>query len=516
MSRHIATTVAAAALAAVLISGAAAGSTPVEQPSANLTPPSISGEAQVRNRLTGSRGTWQGKALRYAYGWLRCGSNGAKCSGLSSPTAPSYTTSPTDASSTRRVLVAVSNKNGSAAAMSAAAKAQDEPLRASRGTWSRVTPMTSAYQWAWCESRGRGLCTSVAGAAETTHLLVAAGVTSTMPLSVTASSSAGSTTASAAATPPTAPTTGTVLRRINYEYPHAPGVNPSIAGWQCADNTASFGATRGTLTPDSSTFNSGAHSGRIVNPPTEPSAAYGRSACEVLTRHTAKTGNNIYYTLALRFPSTWSGRVATRRSRGVRTRGRVRWRGRSGTLHNTWAARAGVAALNYNSIPASGPLTVEAYSNRVALALASGSCASGVGCAYDNSCGGECLGHSNNVRCRPSCKIIPAGKLTLGVWHQIIIHVYETPYADGLVEVWWRRKGKSRWKKTVRMSRMPTVALGTNSFGHVFTAATYDAGTSDISDKFGLQDRDFSNSVSINQDDNCISTSFHAAVGCLG
>jgi len=138
-----------------------------------------------------------------------------------------------------------------------------------------------------------------------------------------------------------------------------------------------------------------------------------------------------------------------------------------------------------------------------------------VGCAYDNSCGGECWGHSNNVRCRPSCKIIPAGKLTLGVWHQIIIHVYETPYAKGLVEVWWRRKGKSLWKKTVRMSRMPTLALGTNSFGQVFRAATYDAGTS-VSDKFGLQDRDFSNWVSINQDDNCISTSFRAAVRCLG
>jgi hypothetical protein len=62
---------------------------------------------------------------------------------------------------------------------------------------------------------------------------------------------------------------------------------------------------------------------------------------------------------------------------------------------------------------------------------------------------------------------------------------------------------------------MPTVALGTNSFGQVFTAATYDAGTN-VSDKFGLQDRDFSHSVSINQDDNCISTSFRAAVRCLG
>ena len=437
MSRYIPPTVAVAALAAVLISGAGAGSIAVEQPQANLKPLIISGEAQVRNTLISSGG----KISRYAYRWLRCDSNGGRCSGLSNPTASHYTTSPTDASSTRPVLVTGSNKNGSAAA-------------------ARV------------------------------------------PLPV----SAGSTTASSrAATAPTTPTRGRVLRRVNYEYPRASGVNPSIAGWQCADNTSSSGATRGTLTRDSSTSNSGAHSGRIANPPTDPSAAFGRSACEVLMGHTAKTGNNIYYALALRFPSSWSGGAANRR----------RGRGRSGLRHNTWATRVGVVALNYSSIPASGPLIVEAYSNRVAIALASGSCVHAVGCAYDNSCGGECWGHSNNVRCRPSCKIIPAGKLTLGVWHQIIIHVYETPYADGLVEAWWRRKGERGWNKTVRMSGMPTVALGTNSFGHVFTAATYNAGTRDITDKFGLQHRDFLNPVSINQDDNCISTSFHAAVRCL-
>jgi hypothetical protein len=159
---------------------------------------------------------------------------------------------------------------------------------------------------------------------------------------------------------------------------------------------------------------------------------------------------------------------------------------------------------------------MEGYSDRIVLSLAAGNCVGGVGCAYDNNCGGECWGHAHNVRCFPSCQIIPKGQLTLGVWHQIIIHVYETPRANGLVDAWWRRKGATTWHKTVRMSGMPTVALGTNTFGHVFTAATYDAGTSDISDKFGLMDRDPSRSVSVSQDDDCISTSFAAAVTCLG
>jgi hypothetical protein len=159
---------------------------------------------------------------------------------------------------------------------------------------------------------------------------------------------------------------------------------------------------------------------------------------------------------------------------------------------------------------------VEAYADRIVLSLAAGNCVGGVGCAYDNNCGGQCRGHAHNVRCSPACQIIPKGQLTLGVWHQIIIHVYETPRANGLVEAWWRRKGATTWKKTVRMSGMPTLALGTNTFGHAFTAATYDAGTNDISDKFGLMDRDPSRWVSVSQDDDCISTSLAAAVTCGG
>jgi hypothetical protein len=211
----------------------------------------------------------------------------------------------------------------------------------------------------------------------------------------------------------------------------------------------------------------------------------------MLTGHTAKTGDNIYYSMAVRFPSGWSG-------------------------HDDWSHRTTNAFFAYDNVGASGPITVDSYTNRVVLSLAAGNCLLGVGCDYDNSCGHECTGHSNNVVCIPSCQIVPSGQLTLSVWHQIIVHVYETPRADGLVEAWWRPKGEANWNKTVTMSGMPTMALGTNSFGHVFTAATYDAGTSDISDKFGIQDVDFSKSVSINQDDDCVSTSFDAAVSCFG
>jgi hypothetical protein len=352
--------------------------------------------------------------------------------------------------------------------------------------------MTYAYQWQRCAVSGA--CAPISGATAASYVLTAADVGSTLRASVTASNSAGSASASSNPTavvtvsPTTAPTTGTVLKRITYEYPNATGVDPSIAGWQC-QNVNEPG--RGTLTKDSSTANSPTSSGLIVNPVTPSNATYGRSACEVLTGHTAKTGDDIYYSMALRFPTGWSG-------------------------HDDWGHRTTNAFFDYDNVGASGPITVDSYTDRVVLSLAAGNCLLGVGCDYDNSCGQECYGHSHNVVCTPSCQIVPKGQLTLGVWQQIIVHVHETPRADGLVEAWWRRKGETNWNKTVTMSGMPTLALGTNSFGHVFTAATYDGGTTDISDKFGIQDVDFSKSVSINQDDDCVSTSFDAAVSCLG
>jgi Polysaccharide lyase len=528
MSRRITAALAAAAVTLILASGGASGrsNAPGQQLPQNQTLPSISGTLVVPNTLTAGTGTWKGKGLKFAYQWLRCDSAGASCSAITGATGSAKTLSTADAGSTLRVIVTASNRNGSAAATSAqtavvaqaasppSASAppptnlppsdnsrpavsgttqQNQTLSTSTGSWSGTTPMTYTYQWQRCDSGG-GSCAPISGATAASYVLAAPDVGSTLRASVTASNSAGSASASSDPTPvvtlapTTAPTTGTVLKRINYEYPNATGVDPSIAGWQC-QNVNEPG--RGTLTKDSTTANSLTSSGLIVNPVTPSNATYGRSACEMLTGHTAKTGDNIYYSMAVRFPSGWSG-------------------------HDDWSHRTTNAFFAYDNVGASGPITVDSYTNRVVLSLAAGNCLLGVGCDYDNSCGHECTGHSNNVVCIPSCQIVPSGQLTLSVWHQIIVHVYETPRADGLVEAWWRPKGEANWNKTVTMSGMPTMALGTNSFGHVFTAATYDAGTSDISDKFGIQDVDFSKSVSINQDDDCVSTSFDAAVSCFG
>jgi hypothetical protein len=508
-----------------------------QRPPVNLTLPSISGAAIEGQSVTADPGRWSGPARTYSFQWQRCDSGGAACSAIAAATKKTYLVVAADVGKRLRVTVVATNKNGSAAATSGATAVvttrvttttststattttssvppsntapptiggtpqQGQTLTAAPGSWSGTAPLSYAYQWKRCDRAGAS-CGVISGATSTAYLLTSADVGSTIRISVTARNSVGSATASSAATAvvasPPAPN-GTVLKRINYEYPNATGVDPSQGGWQCADITSSTGATRGTLTADPSTFNTIAHSGLIVNPPTDPKASYGRSACEVLTGHVAKTGNNIYYALAIRFPTNWSG-------------------------HDDFKTRASVAGLVYTSMPAAG-FNVHAYTNRVALALATGNCVLAVGCDYDNSCGGECFGHSNNVKCNPvngtnpyggvdGCKIIPAGQLTLGVWHQIIIHNYETPYANGLIEAWWKRKGETTWNKTVTMSGMPTLALGTNNFGQTLNAAAYAAGVK-TTDKFGLQSTDFANSVSINQDDDCVATSFDAAASCF-
>jgi hypothetical protein len=231
MSRRVATTLTAAAVTVVLLTGAASGgsSAPGKQPPVNVTPPSISGKVEVGSLLTAASGTWTGKALKYAYQWLRCDSSGASCRTITAAGVQTYSVSTADAGATVRVIVTSSNRNGSAAATSsptAVATAPPSPpsapspsdlspsntsppvisgtaqqgqkLSASAGSWSG-TPAGYSYQWQRCGSGGVS-CAPISGATGATYLLGSADVGSTMRVSVTASNSAGSATASSAAT----------------------------------------------------------------------------------------------------------------------------------------------------------------------------------------------------------------------------------------------------------------------------------------------------------------------------
>ncbi len=85
-------------------------------PAVNLTPPSVSGPAQVGQLLTSDPGTWQdGLSAGYSYQWHRCDADGQNCvlipdaGGYVTPIGPDppdrYTVRPDDVGSTIRVAV---------------------------------------------------------------------------------------------------------------------------------------------------------------------------------------------------------------------------------------------------------------------------------------------------------------------------------------------------------------------------------------------------------------------------
>ena len=77
-----------------------------------VTPPSISGTAQEGKTLTGDRGDWSNKPKSFSYRWLRCGKNGANCSGISGATSTRYALTSADVGNTVRFRVIASNAEG--------------------------------------------------------------------------------------------------------------------------------------------------------------------------------------------------------------------------------------------------------------------------------------------------------------------------------------------------------------------------------------------------------------------
>src|SRR6266545_7079273 len=65
--------------------GAFAGAAPAtsKAPPQNTSRPTITGSAQVGSTLTAHNGGWTGtKPIRFGFQWLRCDSNGARCSDM--------------------------------------------------------------------------------------------------------------------------------------------------------------------------------------------------------------------------------------------------------------------------------------------------------------------------------------------------------------------------------------------------------------------------------------------------
>ena len=78
-----------------------------------LTPPGVSGTAQVGQVLTASAGTWSGSPTSFAYQWRRCDGAGSGCTPIVNAAASSYTLTPGDLGSTLSLVVTATAKGGS-------------------------------------------------------------------------------------------------------------------------------------------------------------------------------------------------------------------------------------------------------------------------------------------------------------------------------------------------------------------------------------------------------------------
>jgi hypothetical protein len=181
------------------------------QPS-NATAPTMSGDPNVNQTLTGTSGTWSGTGPTFAYQWRRCDGSGAACVDIAGATAKTYTVTAGDQGTTIRIQVTASNSAGVSTSTSSQSSLVGAPptapantglpvisgtptngqtLTTSDGTWSGTTPITFSYQWRRCNASG-GSCAPIAGATSKSYTLVSGDVGSTIRASVTATNAAGS------------------------------------------------------------------------------------------------------------------------------------------------------------------------------------------------------------------------------------------------------------------------------------------------------------------------------------
>jgi WD40 repeat protein len=88
-------------------------------PPVNLTPPRISGIAEVGVQLRASHGLWANSPTSYAYKWRRCDLTGGDCVGITGAVRSTYLLASADTGTTLRVRVTAYNAAGQSSTVSA-------------------------------------------------------------------------------------------------------------------------------------------------------------------------------------------------------------------------------------------------------------------------------------------------------------------------------------------------------------------------------------------------------------
>lgn len=204
-----------ATFAAALAGSSAAAST--DAPT-NTEEPRITGTSMVGQVLRTSNGTWTGTApIAFAYRWYRCEGAGApdasNCQRISNASNASYVVRQADVGFRIRSQVIATNVDGSATATSSptdvvqparptnverprisGSAVVGSRLTASRGEWTGEQPITYSFRWLRCNDRGES-CSEIAGARDSTYLVIDNDIGRTLRVRVRARNDAGSRTA---------------------------------------------------------------------------------------------------------------------------------------------------------------------------------------------------------------------------------------------------------------------------------------------------------------------------------
>jgi large repetitive protein len=183
-----------------------------------MSPPTVSGTAQIGQALTASSGSWAGdNPITFTYAWERCDTAGSNCAAIAGATASVYSVVAADGGHTLRTAVTAHNSSGTATAESTqtatvtgatAPQNTAQPqitgtatvgstLTATNGTWSGSTPITYTYAWERCATNGAS-CAAIGGATSQTYVAASADAAHTLRVVVTATNAAGSAQATSA------------------------------------------------------------------------------------------------------------------------------------------------------------------------------------------------------------------------------------------------------------------------------------------------------------------------------
>lgn len=307
-------------------------------------------------------------------------------------------------------------------------------------------------------------------------------------LQTTTTTATTSTTTPATTTTPTTTTTpsGAIIFRGDFEqcrFTDPPWYTPAILG------SSPGGAVDGTYNIgmdyiERSVVGSGSCSARI-----DLEADTSRSSRADIVREPriqGAPGMDIYYSDEFLLPATDPApQTATRGGRWQRP--------------TSW----GYALIQVGNFPSIwGAALSLVFKNDGALytAVQTGPCVDPTGCQFSNGGGsGQAFG---GMPVAPQA--ISAANLTLGVWHQVILHQKMAKDSSGVIEVWWRKRGVTAWQKVTDIRGFPTVQwFGSNEPGWV---------TEQLLDGYrGGANFD----VTIYHDNHCVATTFAAAESCL-